>query len=93
MRVIIIPADGFVSIDGEGYSEIDLSFVDADIHALQWYGNEGEIERKDARGRVVANEEITDIASYQLAINAWQIAKEEAYQAALYKSSLPADEV
>ena len=92
MRVTIIPSDGFVSVDGEGYSEIDLSFMDADIHALQWYGNEGEIERKDARGRVVANEEITGITPYQPAINAWQIAKEEAAQAALEEPTPPVTE-
>lgn len=76
MRVTIIPVDGFVSVDGEGYSSLDLSFMDADIHALQWYGDEGEVERKDARGRISANEEITDFTPYQSAIDAWQIAKE-----------------
>ena len=76
MQVTIIPVDGFVSVDGEGYNNLDLSFMDADIHALQWYGNEGEIERKDVRGRICTNEEITDLTPYQAAIDAWQIAKE-----------------
>jgi hypothetical protein len=76
MRITIIPNDGFVSIDGEGYSDLDLSFMDDNIHALQWYDNEGEIERKDNRGRVVANEEITDITPYQPALDEWQVAKE-----------------
>jgi hypothetical protein len=80
MRITIIPNDGFVSVDGEGYSEIDLSFMDSSIHALQWYDTEGEIERQDNRGRVVANEEITDITPYQSALDAWQVAKELALE-------------
>ena len=83
MRVTIIPADGFVSVDNEGYSELDLSFIDADIHALQWYETEGEIERKDNRGRIVSNEEITDLTPYQPALDAWQVAKDAAIQAEL----------
>jgi hypothetical protein len=74
MRITIIPNDGFVSIDGEGYSDLDLSFMDDNIHALQWYDTEGEIERKDSRGRVIANEEITDITPYQQAIDSWEAA-------------------
>lgn len=82
MRVTIIPADSFVSVDGEGYSNLDLSFMNADIHALQWYDTEGEIERQDNRGRIVANEEITDLSPYQPALDAWQAAKESAAVAA-----------
>ena len=78
MRVTIIPEDGFVSVDGEGYIGLDLSFMDSDIHALQWYEIEGEIERADARGRIVANETITDLTPYQPALDAWQAAKDAA---------------
>ena len=77
MRVTIIPEDGFVSVDGEGYSKLDLSFMDADIHALQWYETEGEVERKDSRGRITANENITTLTPYQAALDAWQVAKNE----------------
>ena len=83
MRVTIIPADGFVSVDGEGYSELDLSFIDADIHALQWYETEGEIERKDNRGRIVSNEDIEDLTPYQPALDAWKVAKDAAIRAEL----------
>jgi hypothetical protein len=76
MRVTIIPTDGFVSIDGEGYNNIDLSFMDANIHALQWYTTDGEIERKNSRGQIVTNEEITDLTPYQPALDAWQTIKE-----------------
>ncbi len=78
MRVTIIPADGFVSVDGKGYSGLDLSFMDTDIHALQWYNTDGEIERCDSRGRIVANEEITNLSPYQSALDAWQVANNAA---------------
>ena len=78
MRVTIIPVDGFVSVDNEGYSGLDLSFMDADIHALQWYETEGEIERRDSRGRITANEDIADLTPYQTALDAWQAAKDAA---------------
>jgi len=75
MRVTIIPSDGFVSVDGEGYGDLDLSFMDSDIHAMQWYDTDGEVERQDNRGRIVANEAITDLTPYQPALDAWQVAK------------------
>jgi hypothetical protein len=89
MRVTIIPSDGFVSVDNEGYSDLDLSFMDSDIHALQWYDTDGEIERQDNRGRIVANEEITDLTPYQPALDAWQAAKAATETA---EQPLPADE-
>jgi hypothetical protein len=64
MIVTIIPADGFVSIDGVGYNDIDLSSVPSNIHALQWYGDEGEIEIKDERGRITQNVVITSLDEY-----------------------------
>lgn len=78
MRVTIVPAGGLVLVDGEGYSDLDLSFMEADIHALQWYGTEGEIERQDSRGRSTSNEDITDLTPYQPALDAWQAAKDAA---------------
>jgi len=78
MRVTIIPVDGFVSVDGEGYSELDLSFMASDIHALQWYETDGELEIKDARGRVVENRPIDSLEPYQPALDAWQVAKDAA---------------
>ena len=82
MRVTIIPADGFVSVNGEGYGQLDLSSMASDIHALQWYETEGELEVKDARGRVVENRPIDSLEPYQLALDAWQLGKEAAALAA-----------
>jgi len=84
MRVTIIPEDGFVSVDGEGYSNLDLSFIPSDVHALQWYDTDGDLERKDNRGRIITNEEITDLTPYQPALDEWQAAKEAAELAAVH---------
>ena len=92
MRVTIIPVDGFVSVDGEGYSGLDLAFMNSDIHALQWYETEGDIERKDSRGRIVSNEAITDLTPYQPALVAWQAAKDEAAQVELERQAEEAAE-
>ena len=44
MKLTIIRADGAVYKDGVSYSGLDLSSVPTDVHALQWYGTEGEVE-------------------------------------------------
>ena len=80
MRLTIIRDDGLVSVNNEGFRELDLSFMDADIHAVQWYDTEGEIERKDSRGRIVANEHITSIEQFQPALDLWLAAKQQALQ-------------
>jgi hypothetical protein len=84
MRLTIIPVDGSVSIDGIGFGGLDLSFIDASVHAVQWHETHGEIEVKDpVTGRMVANEVITSIEAFQPAIDVWQAAKtaEEAAEA------------
>lgn len=47
MKLTIIRDMGLVHEDGEGYIDLDLSSVPTNIHALQWYGSEGEIEYND----------------------------------------------
>ena len=86
MRLIIVPVDGAVSVDGKGFGGLDLSFMEASVHAVQWYETHGEIERKDPiTGRMVANEVITSIDAFQPVIDVWQAAKtaEEAAAEAL----------
>jgi hypothetical protein len=76
MRLTIIPVDGFVGIDGKGFGGLNLSFMDASVHAVQWYETHGEVEVKDpATGRMTTNEVITSIEVYQPAIDVWQTAK------------------
>ena len=64
MRVTIIPEDGMVSINSEGYSELDLSFIPHEVHALQWYDTDGEIEYRDERGRATHNEAIESLDEF-----------------------------
>lgn len=83
MRLTIIPVDGTVRVDGVGFGGLDLSFMDASVHAVQWYETHGEIEVKDpATGRMIANEVITSIDAFQPAIDVWQAAKTAADVAA-----------
>ena len=77
MRLIIVPSDSFVSINGIGYSGLDLSFINPTIHAVQWYGTYGEVEYKDlATGKMTANREIQNIDEFQQVIAVWQAAKD-----------------
>lgn len=71
MRITIIPIDGVVIIDGIITSEVDLSFIDPTIHAVQWYGNAGTIEYKNVDTMQLTHiEDITDISQFQPAIDA-----------------------
>lgn len=70
MRLTIIKGDGFVSVDGVGFTKLDLSSLPANFHALQWYETYGNLEEKDANG-VMSNVEITSLTPYQDAIDAW----------------------
>ena len=75
MRVTIIPEDGLVSIDNVGYSGLDLSFINPSVHAVQWYGENGEIEHKDiTTNRMVSNEAINSLGAFQRALDAWSAA-------------------
>jgi hypothetical protein len=74
MKLTIIPSDGAVYKDGISYSRLDLSIVPANIHALQWYETEGEIE---FNGRPKPqNETITELPSWANAcVNKWNEVK------------------
>ena len=65
MRLTIIPDDGPIVVDGHTYTEINFSEKGinspADVHALQWYGEEGEIEYKE---RTKPNKEITKLPAW-----------------------------
>lgn len=76
MKMTIIPEDGVVVIDGKAYNKIDLSWIDPSYHAVQWYGDQGEIEIY-ANGKPVENRPITSITEFQRAIDAWNKRKAE----------------
>ena len=82
MRITVIPEDGTVSIGGVGYSGIDLSPIDPSVHAVQWYDTDGEIEVKDARGRIVENRVITSFDEFAFVIPLWEMANLKAMQEA-----------
>ena len=69
MRITVIPSDKRVVIDGVGYNKIDLSSLDSSIHAIQWYDTYGEVEIKDARGRMIENREIESFDEYNFIIS------------------------
>jgi hypothetical protein len=81
MRLTIVADDNCVGVEGEYLSPIDLSQLDASIHAVQWYGTYGEVEYKTQLqdGRLVKPENviITDVAPYQFAVDAWNAKKAE----------------
>lgn len=86
MRLTIIPEDGFVSIDGIHFSNLDLSFIASNIHAIQWYDTFGEIEYKNENGFIFQNVSIDNIDDYSLAIDKWNAAK-LARETKIYESS------
>ena len=94
MRMTIIKDDSNVTIDGEGY-RVDCSTLPATFHALQWYGDRGEVEYKmtrcdhcGARSRK-GNDLITDLSPYMPYVEAWRAAK-AAYDAETVRLALEA---
>ena len=67
-RFTIIPEDQYVSIDGVGFSPVIFS-IDAHIHAVQWYGESGEVEYK---GHKKPNKIFTDYTEFQSVLDAYQ---------------------
>ena len=79
MRLTIVPISGTVSKDGISYNDLDLSFIDENVHAVQWYDTFGEVEVKDViTNKMIANEPITDITIYNDAITLWEEANTKA---------------
>jgi hypothetical protein len=81
MKLTIVADDGAVGIDGKFFSGIELPQLDPAIHAVQWYGEYGEIEFKTvfANGALTKpqNQLITDITPFQFAVGAWNAKKAE----------------
>ena len=88
MRVTIIPRDGFVAVDGIGFNDIDMASVDASIHAMQWYGDHGEIEIKSiATGKIVKNELIRHLDAFSVVMALFDT-KKAAYDAGVAEQAL-----
>jgi len=61
MRLTIIPSDSFVAVDGDSsHRPLDLSTcgIPQNVHALQWYEIEGEIEFIDNPDRTKPQNEV-----------------------------------
>ena len=89
MKLTIIRSDGAVYKDGVSYSDLDLSAVPANVHALQFNdaSNTGWIEfTQDDFGNKEANQMITSLPAWATtAMTKWNEAKaaqEAAQQAA-----------
>lgn len=67
-RFTIIPEDKYVSVDGIGFVPVEFT-IDADIHAVQWYGTHGEIEYK---GHKQPNRVFTDYTEFQSILDAYK---------------------
>ena len=84
MKLTIVPADKMVYIDNEAINNIDLSYVPANVHALQWKTNIGWIEYvENDDGTKPGNQVVTELPDWaNRAVAAWETKKAEA-QAAL----------
>ena len=105
MRLIIIPEDTMISIDGEPITGCDMSWVpefvgditgvSQKVHAVQWYDDHGEIELVTRDNNIV----ITELGVFEQAITAHAErkvvaeaeAEAEAAEAALMDSNLDID--
>jgi hypothetical protein len=78
MRVTIIKEDNIVTVDGESFT-VDCSGLPVNFHALQWYGNHGEVEyapfQVERQWHKDPNITVADLALYQPYLDAWAAAK------------------
>lgn len=68
MRLTIIPADNVVIIDGEAKPmQLDAYPALKGIHAVQWSGDKGHVERDDQ-----PNETLDNLRVFQDIVTAWR---------------------
>lgn len=87
MKLTVIPVDGAVYKDGFSYSNLNLTGIPNNVHALQWDNGAGWIEFKNENEfRKPANQSITALPDWaNAALTKWNEAKaaeEAAMQAA-----------
>lgn len=75
MRVTIIADDNMVIVEEQVALVVDLTGLDEDIHAVQWYGTVGEIEFKyhPIKDRREPNLRFDDFAPFQVFVDRWMI--------------------
>lgn len=94
MRLTVIADDSTVGVDGVMLDGVNLSQLDPTVHAVQWYGEFGEVEFKTtfAAGAIVKpdNQVITSMAEFQFAVDAFNARKAELEAAAQAAANQPA---
>lgn len=95
MRLTIIREDGSIYKDGVSYASLDLTDVPANVHALQWYENEGELEFVNSADRTKPqNEIITELPSWVNAcVTKWDEAKAAELAAIEAAKPIPVTEI
>lgn len=76
-RISMVKSNNLVCIDGICFTEIDMSSLPANLHAMQWYGSDGEEEYYDANTRRPYSENIVDLTKYSQIIAQWNAKKAE----------------
>ncbi len=86
-RLIVIPVDGTIAIDGYSLIKIDqqyLTWIPEEVHAFSWYAdrNEGEIEFKcHPYDKKKPNERVTELGIFVQAISVFEEELERRTQA------------
>lgn len=70
MRATIVKPDSLVCIDGVCHDGIDMSSLNQDVWALQWYDVYGDLETVDEFG-VRKNTVVYSLEPYQAVIDQW----------------------
>jgi hypothetical protein len=75
MRVSIVTDDDLIVVDGEP-RKVDLGALRGEgVHAIQWYGDEGEIEWKGDHKHREPNLAIFNTDRFQYYIDRWLVAE------------------
>lgn len=79
MRVTLIADDSHVYVEEQAL-KVDLTGLDEDVHAVQWYGSVGEIEYKynAIENTRRPNERFTEFAQFQVFVDRWMIEAQKA---------------
>ena len=80
MKFVLVKPDNVVCVDGVCQQGVDLSSLPADVHAIQWFGDHGEIEFVDATKQHARIEHFTDMSPYTKYLNEYTV-KKAAYEA------------
>lgn len=78
MKLTIIREDGSVYKDGLAFSDLDLSDMPSNVHALQWENESGWIEFvNESEFRKPSNQDILELPYWaEVALVKWQSAKD-----------------